>query len=118
MQISAHLDVDVVALQQEDELSLLLELKAPPIADPVDRAPVALEVVLDRSGSMEGGRLYAAQGAAHQIIERLRSGDAFGLVAFDHEVSVVVPAGPLRDKHAAQAAVWSLGPRGMTNLSG
>src|SRR3954451_15382610 len=117
MQISAHLDVDVVALQQEDEVSLLLELKAPPVPGSEGRGPVALQVVLDRSGSMADGQLYAAQGALHQLVNRLKPTDTFGLVAFDNEVDVVVPARPLADKTAVQQAIWSLGPRGMTNLS-
>lgn len=117
MQISAHLDVDVVALQSDDEVSLLLEFTAPPVPDAEPRAPIALQVVLDRSGSMADGQLYAAQGALHTLVDRLGPGDTFGLVAFDHEVTVEVPAGRLTDKEAVKAAIWSLAPRGMTNLS-
>src|SRR3954451_7180927 len=117
MHISAHLDFDVVALQSDDELSLLLELKAPPAPVTEARAPVALQVVLDRSGSMADGRLYAAQGALHTLIDKLGPDDTFGLVAFDHEVIVAVPAGPLSDKDAVKQAIWSFAPRGMTNLS-
>lgn len=117
MHISAHLDFDVVALQSDDELSLLLELTAPPAPGSESRAPVALEVVLDRSGSMDGAPLYAAQGALHTLIDKLAPGDSFGLVAFDHEVLVPVPAGPVTDKEAIKQAIWSIQARGMTNLS-
>src|SRR5436190_3195230 len=117
MHISAHLDFDVVALQSNDELSLLLELKAPPAPASEPRAPVALQVVLDRSGSMADGRLYAAQGALHTLVDKLGADDTFGLVAFDHQVLVAVPAEPLADKEAVKQAIWSLVPRGMTNLS-
>jgi Ca-activated chloride channel family protein len=117
MHISAHLDFDVVALQSDDRLSLLLELKAPAASADEPRAPVSLEVVLDRSGSMADGRLYAAQGALHTLVDKLGPEDVFGLVAFDHEVIVPVAAGPLADKEAVRQAIWSLAPRGMTNLS-
>src|SRR3954447_11886075 len=117
MHISAHLDFDVVALQTDDELSLLLELTAPPVAGSDERAPVSLQVVLDRSGSMVDGQLYAAQGALHTLVDKLAATDSFGLVAFDHEVLVAVPAGPVTDKEAIKQAIWSLQPRGMTNLS-
>src|SRR3954452_14137278 len=117
MHISAHLDFDVVALQADDELSLLLELKAPPTPGTEGRAPVALEVVLDRSGSMAGEPLYAAQGALHTLIDKLGPNDSFGLVAFDHEVIVPIPAGPVADKEAIKQAIWSVQARGMTNLS-
>src|SRR4051812_25958562 len=113
MHISAHLDFDVVALQSDDELSLLLELKAPPALATEKRGPVSLQVVLDRSGSMDGARLYAAQGALHTLVDKLGPKDSFGLVAFDHEVLVPVPAGPLADKDAVKQAIWSLGARGM-----
>lgn len=66
---------------------------------------------------MADGQLYAAQGALHALVDRLGPEDTFGLVAFDHEVTVDVPAGPLMDKEAVKAAIWSLAPRGMTNLS-
>src|SRR5436190_14846990 len=115
MHISAHLDFDVVALQSNDELSLLLEMKAPPAPGSEKRAPVALQVVLDRSGSMADGRLYAAQGALHTLIDKLGPEDSFGLVAFDHEVLVPVPAGPVTNKDAIKQAIWSLQQRGMTN---
>src|SRR4051795_2559962 len=108
MHISAHLDFDVVAVQVDDEISLLLELKAPPIAGSDHRPPVALQVVLDRSGSMADGQLYAAQGALHMLVEKLRADDVLGLVAFDHEVQVTVPAGPVTDKTAIKQAIWSL----------
>ena len=47
-----------------------------------------------------------------------RRSDRFGVVAFDDEVQVVVPAGGLADKHAARHAIASLHSGGMTNLSG
>lgn len=117
MHISAHLDFDVVALQADDELSVLLDLQAPPAPGAANRAPAAIQVVLDRSGSMEGAPLYAAQGALHTLIEKLGPNDSFGLVAFDHEVLVPVPAGPVTDKEALKQAIWSIAARGTTNLS-
>ena len=63
MHITAHLDVDLVAVETEDEVSVLVELTAPgaaPGAAPDVRPHLArtLQVVLDRSGSM------AASGSA------------------------------------------------------
>src|SRR5919197_4863414 len=47
----------------------------------------------------------------------VETADAVGVVAFDDDVQVVVPAGPLDDKPAAVAAIWALESGGMTNLS-
>ena len=54
MHISTQLDVDVIALESDDHVSLLVEMTAP-LADPGERAASrTLVVVLDRSGSMSG----------------------------------------------------------------
>ena len=120
MHLTAHLDVDVVAVETDDEVSVLLELTAPP-AEPTGttRPPATLEVVLDRSGSMQSdGRLEGAKRALLALIDRLEPTDNFGLVTFDDETQVVVPAGPLTDKDAIRAAIGSVHSRGMTDLSG
>lgn len=117
MHIAAHLDVDLVAVESEDTVSLLLELNAPEADSVVARAPAAVQVVLDRSGSMGGGRLQAAQGALDRLIARLDPRDSLGVVAFDHEVVNVLPAAPLANKDTARQAVWSIFSRGGTNLS-
>ena len=118
MKLDAHMDVDLVAVEQDDVVTVMLELAAPEEALDVPRAPATVQVVLDRSGSMSGERLEAAKLALAELTERLDPADRFGLVAFDDEVQVVVPAGPLLDKAAARAAVLAIGPGGTTNLSG
>ena len=118
MQLNTHVDIDVVAVEQPDEITVLLELEAPDAPHAEDRAPAAVQVVLDRSGSMDGERLDAAKRALVALIDRLDPGDRFGLVAFDDGVQVVAPAGPLADKLALKQAVASVYSGGMTNLSG
>ena len=98
MDINALLDLDVVAVESEDNLSVLLELVAPERAVGDQRPPGTLQVVLDRSGSMGDGRLHAAQAALEALISRLDAADNFGLVVFDDEANVVIPAGPLTNK--------------------
>src|SRR4051812_19300563 len=118
MQLDAHVGVELVAVEQPDELTVLLDLKAPDAPASGPRPPAAVQVVLDRSGSMAGERLEAAQRALVALVDRLDPQDRFGLVAFDDATHVVVPAGPLGDKPAIRHAIASLGPGGMTNLSG
>ncbi len=105
-------------MEAEDEVSVLLELTAPTAEAGQSRAPAALEVVLDRSGSMDGERLHAAKSALESLIDRLNPTDSFGLVVFDDEVHVAVPAGPLADKEAVRGVIRSIESGGMTNLSG
>jgi Ca-activated chloride channel family protein len=117
MHISAHLDVDVIAVETEDQVSVLIELAAPPAPDGVPRPPSTLQVVLDRSGSMLGPRLDGAKLALQRLIDRLAPTDNFGLVAFDDQVQIVVPAGPLRDKQSVKAAIGVVAAGASTDLS-
>ena len=92
MQVNARADVDVVAVENDDEVTVMVELAAP-TAQHGDRRPAAtVQVVLDRSGSMSGERLDAAKQALARLVDRLEPTDRFGVVAFDDEVDVVVAA--------------------------
>ena len=118
MHLNALLDLEIVAIESEDQVSVLLELAAPTAKSNEPRAPAALEVVLDRSGSMQGDRLEAAKAALESLVDRLDPSDNFGLVVFDDDVQVAIPAGPLTDKDAVRYVIRSIHPGGMTNLSG
>ena len=117
MLVNALVDVEVVALEQEDEVTVMLDLAAPGTPTDAARPPAAVQVVLDRSGSMFGERLDAAKQALMLLIDRLDPSDSFGLVAFDDTVKVVVPAGPLTNKVAVSQAISALQAGGLTNLS-
>lgn len=118
MHVNAHLDVEIVAHETEDELSLLVEIEAPePSGKPAARPAGTFVVVLDRSGSMGGGRLAGAKAALSAVVDRLDPTDNFGVVIFDHEVEVVVPVGPLTDKAAVKHAIEGVHSRGSTDLS-
>jgi Ca-activated chloride channel family protein len=118
MHIDAHLDVDLVAVEQADHVTLMLDLVAPDAPAGAERPASCVQVVLDRSGSMGfGDRIATARSALIELVDRLDPRDSFGLVAFDNVVEVVVPAGPLVDKPAVKAAIDGVCERGGTNLS-
>jgi len=118
MHVNAHLDVDLVAVQQTDLLTLMLELEAPTPDAGAPRADATVVIVLDRSGSMGDGRLEAAKTALAALVDRLAPQDRLGLVVFDSEVEVVLPAGPVTDKAALKRRIAHIETGGMTNLSG
>jgi uncharacterized protein YegL len=78
--------------------------------------PVNVSLVIDKSGSMAGDRIARAREAAHAFLDRLRPGDIFSVVAFDHSVEVVVPAAPIEDKAALHRAIDRIRDEGSTNL--
>ena len=98
MHINAHLDIDLVAIETTDSVTLMLELEAPAADDlSMDRPEHTAVVVLDRSGSMDGSPLESAKRALISLVDRLDDRDRFGLVTFDHEAQVVIPAGRIAD---------------------
>src|SRR4051794_8389563 len=96
MDIHALLDLDIVAIEGEETVSVLVELSAPKTHGAAQRRSSTLEVVLDRSGSMAGERLDAAKRGLLSLVDRLSPSDRFGLVIFDDDVQVAVPAAPLQ----------------------
>jgi Ca-activated chloride channel family protein len=117
VKVSANLDLNVVALEQPDELTVLVEMAAPDADNEVTRAPATLQIVLDRSGSMGGGRLDGAKIALLKLVDRLAATDNFGVVAFDDNVQVVVPAGPVSNKPAVKVAIAQVSAGNSTDLS-
>jgi Ca-activated chloride channel homolog len=72
--------------ETDDGYFLLL---ASPEVKSADEKPVAKTVifVLDRSGSMSGEKIEQAKGAAKFVLNNLREGDLFNIVAYDSEIS-------------------------------
>jgi Ca-activated chloride channel family protein len=58
---------------------------------PRARVPLSVAMVIDRSGSMQGGRLQAAKDGIQQFVSKLHPEDEVCLVAYDDEVSVPLP---------------------------
>lgn len=83
------------------------------------RLPLDLALVLDRSGSMDGGKWVQARAAALAAIARLGGADRVALVVFDDQVETLLPLMPApAARVAAATALAGIGPRGTTDLSG
>ena len=90
-----------VETTKADQLEVAL-LVSGEVADEELRAPVMVNLVLDRSGSMKGAPLSAAVEAAQQLVELARPDDFLGLVLFDGVVEQRVPIGPMDAKGKRQ----------------
>jgi Ca-activated chloride channel homolog len=119
MNVKALLDVDMVALEAADKVTLMLDLTAPANPAQSTRPGQAIQVVLDRSGSMEGQPLEAAKGSLLKLVSRLAPQDAFGLVAFDDSALVIVPTRTMADHHmpSLRKAIRDLQTGGSTDIS-
>ena len=82
----------------------------------VERAPINLAIVIDSSSSMSGKKMEEAKSAAAMTVERLAPGDYLSVVTYGSTVRVIVPARPVRNKSAIQAAIRAIGPSGQTAL--
>ncbi len=72
-----------------------------------DVGAITTMLVMDVSGSMEkANKLDSAKAAAHKFVERMRSTDQTGIIAFNTQVKTVQPI--TSDKDALNAAIDSL----------
>jgi Ca-activated chloride channel family protein len=119
MNVKALLDVDMVALEAADKVTLMLDLTAPQNPKHQSRPGQAVQVVLDRSGSMEGAPLDAAKGSLLKLIDRLAPQNSFGLVAFDDNALVIAPIRTMADHHmpSLRKAIRELQTGGSTDIS-
>jgi len=75
-----------------DEDGYLMMLTSPSIeAADTPIQPKTVVFVVDRSGSMSGTKIEQAKTALKFVLERLRKGDLFNIVAYDAEIEAFAP---------------------------
>ncbi len=82
----------------------------------VDRTPVNVSLVLDKSGSMSGTKIAKAKEAAIWAVRRLDREDIVSVVVYDSTVRVLVPATKLTDKDAVCRKISEIRSDGSTAL--
>lgn len=83
----------------------------------VEKPPLELAVVLDRSGSMgEAGKMDFAKQGVSMLVDALGPTDRLTLIAFDDKVETVFGPATVTDKAALKAKIDAIGPRGGTDL--
>jgi Ca-activated chloride channel family protein len=102
------------------EAILLVHIVAGEASADDRQAPLDVAFVLDRSGSMAGGKLTLAKTGVDLAISRLRSEDRMALVVYDDSVDTVqsLEHATPRSKTNVRLALHGVDPGGSTNLSG
>jgi Ca-activated chloride channel family protein len=92
--VACRVELDRAVLPEEGARKAVVKvtLEAAPVASAVQRPPVNLVIVLDKSGSMAGDKLEKAKEAAVEALRRLTARDLFSLVVYDSGVETLVPA--------------------------
>lgn len=82
------------------------------------RAPLAVFLVMDTSGSMSGAAIVNAKKAAESVVRRLADTDTFAMVTFSSDANLLVGAGPIgpRRKEVLER-IRTVEANGGTNIS-
>ena len=116
VKLNVALGQPVLKADRKQTTYLKVGLTGFPMKSDKERTPANMAIVLDRSGSMSGEKIRKAKEAAQMALDRLSSRDIVSIVAYNHTVSVLMPATKLTDKAAARAAVSRLHANGSTAL--
>jgi Ca-activated chloride channel family protein len=117
MEPKIAMDHTVVAEHLHDEVvHVMVEIEAPE-APALERAPLDVVIVLDRSGSMSGAPIKAVTEATADVLRLAHPDDRIAVVTFDDDIDVALP---LDHAHGdqGQAIVRAIRTGGSTNLSG
>ncbi len=114
-------DLQVKASRERIKLSsadqvvyLLLDLL--PAAPETKQRPLNLSLVLDRSTSMQGGRLSHVKTAVELLVNKLTRADTLSIVSFSDRADVVVPAGKVENPTAIVGQLRSVQASGGTEI--
>ncbi len=90
--LGVRLSHPVVLQADPGSVALMLDVRAPPNGAS-KKSPMAIAVVMDRSGSMTGHKLAEAKRAAKRLVSALSDNDRFALVSYANDETLEVPFG-------------------------
>ena len=119
LNLSFSPDRNGLLADRSNYMNVLLRLSAPEKPDRiVERKPLNLSIVIDRSGSMSGKPLSEAVRCASMIVDRASSKDRLSIVSYDNEIRIDVPSQKVENKSLFKTALQAIHEGGTTDLHG
>lgn len=118
VQLATGFEYGYLLTGSDGQAHLVIDLHAPAPANFTSRAPMAVSLVIDRSGSMAGEKMRNAIAAATCFIRNLNDGDVIAIYAYDDVVDQIAAPTILTEasRLALVSSLMGLHPRGSTNI--
>ncbi len=119
MKQNTRLEVLAVKAETSNQVGMLVEVTAPTLSTmQVQRRSHGVVFVVDRSGSMGGGRLDLVKNTIGELIGRLSPEDHVAIVSFDTEIEIHQSMAQVSsiNAQALRRNLSTLDPRGGTNI--
>ncbi len=116
IKLKAELGQSVLHNRHAGKIYLRINLEGIRPPSDIERAPVNLALVIDRSGSMNGAKIQQAKRAALMALDRLERDDILSIVTYSDRAEVLVPATRVRDRQKLRNKIRRIFTSGRTAL--